>query len=134
MGGWNLRTWAMPFWQPLLRKSWGLLLFLALAALPSSAQAAGLGFRNDCQVPIIVQGATMVNNMLRRGQPILILPGKTAWDNNVPPGFRILTIYDANQPSRVLCRDRINFSGQDLRFVIRPVPNSKDKVVIQPLP
>ncbi len=133
MGGWNLRTWAMPFWQPLLRKSWGLVLFLALAELPS-VQAAGLGFRNDCQVPIIVQGATMVNNMLRRGQPILILPDKTAWDNNVPPGFRILTIYDANQPSRVLCRDRVNFSGQDLRFVVRPVPNSKDKVTIQPLP
>src|SRR5271169_3469125 len=65
----------------------------------------GIGFRNDLKTPVIVQGVSLVNNMQRRGQPFLVNPGKTVWDNNLPVGQRYYTLYDANQ-QRILVRDR----------------------------
>lgn len=86
---------------------------------------AGVGFRNDLKVPVIVQGVSLVNNMPRRGQPILIQPGKTHWDNNLPQGFRFYTVYDANQ-SRILLKDaRINVQTADQYFVIRLSPSNQ---------
>lgn len=61
-----------------------------------------LAFRNDMPGPIIVQGASMINNQLRRGQPIVIAKGKIGHDHGVPAGVRFITIYDAMQPSRIL--------------------------------
>ena len=61
-----------------------------------------LGFRNDTKAAIIVQGASKVNNQFRRGQPIVVAPGQTGFDNHVPMGVRFITIYDATQPSRIL--------------------------------
>ena len=97
-----------------------------LPAAAAQGQPAGIGFRNATNAPVIVQGASVVNGTLRRGQPILIPPGKVGWDNNLPAGKRFITIYDANQPTRVLYRDPPHggqpFQGRDLFFGIRPVP------------
>jgi hypothetical protein len=80
----------------------------------------GLGFRNDLNKPVIVQGVSLVNNMQRRGQPFLVHSGKTVWDNNLPVGVRYYTIYDATQPSRILLRDRkVGIQTVDQFFVIR---------------
>jgi hypothetical protein len=79
----------------------------------------GIGFRNDLKTPVIVQGVSLVNNMQRRGQPFLVQPGKTVWDNNLPMGMRYYTIYDANQ-QRILLRDRnVPVQNKDQFFVIR---------------
>jgi hypothetical protein len=61
-----------------------------------------LGFRNDTKSAIIVQGATKLHNQIRRGQPVIIAPGRIGYDVNVPHGIRFITIYDATQPSRIL--------------------------------
>ena len=79
----------------------------------------GIGFRNDLKVPVIVQGVCIVNNMPRRGQPILVAPGKTVWDNNLPAGVRYYTIYDGNQ-QRVLLKERlVRVQNVDQFFGIR---------------
>src|SRR5947209_6657733 len=102
-----------------------LTLFCAAVLITSSAQAqgknapaqsknqpGGIGFRNETKSPVLVEGASMVNGMLRRGQPIRIPPGQMAWDSNLSPGPRYVTIYDANQPTRILYRDPpIPFQG-----------------------
>src|SRR5512134_278720 len=93
---------------------WSLILvlgWLAFAATAANAPAQvpqrplAIGFRNEVKVTVIVQGATVVNGMQRRGQPLRIEPTKNGYDINLPPGVRFITIYDANQPSRVLLRD-----------------------------
>src|SRR5262245_50922953 len=68
---------------------------------------ASVGFRNDLKVPVIVQGVSLVNNMPKRGQPILVNPGKTGWDNNLPQGFRIFTVYDYNAGRILLNNARV---------------------------
>ncbi len=107
------------------------------APLQAQPPSAGVGFRNDTSVPVIVQGWSLVNGMQRRGQPLLVNPGKTAWDNSVPNGIRYFNIYDANQTSRVLLRDRpVRVQGVDQFFGIRFLPGDPSRVTIlqEPLP
>src|SRR5438093_1999341 len=96
---------------------------LAVVVLPllaGSARAAGIGFKNDHKIPIIVQGASLENNVIRRGQPLLVYPGKTVWDLNLKPGNRFITIYDARQPTRILYQSPANlpipFQDEDLLY------------------
>src|SRR5262245_21360953 len=73
------------------------------AQLPA---AVNVGFRNRTNIPVIVQGYSIVNNVQRRGQTLKIQQqGGLAFESNVPSGYRYYTIYDANQPARVLLRD-----------------------------
>lgn len=113
-----------PFFSALGTACLALLVLPALGgAQPLIVRAEGIGFRNDLPVPIVVQGASIVNNMLRRGPPLLIPPGRAAWDINLPPGLRFVTIYDANQPNRILYREPpIPFKGRDLFFSVLPAP------------
>jgi hypothetical protein len=109
---------------------------LALVVLPllaGSAWAAGIGFKNDHKIPIIVQGATLENNVIRRGQPLLIYPGKTVWDLNLKAGNRFITIYDGRQPTRILYQSPpkgpIPFQDQDILFSVRPLPTNPFRVI-----
>jgi hypothetical protein len=112
---------------------------LALGAFGANRAAAQKGeplpisisFRNDTKTTVLLQGASVVKGVQRRGQPILIREGKSAFDNNVPVGIRLITIVDANQPSRVLYRDSIPVPpGRDIALVIRPMPNNPNRVIL----
>lgn len=110
---------------------------ILLAAVPGSAAAAGISFQNDTNLAIVVQGETFVNGMLRRGQPLLLQPKKTALDANVPNGTRHIRIYDANQPSRLLLRIPIQCEGTDRAFSIILVPGpagAPPKLKLEPIP
>jgi len=117
------------FRRKLAKMILGLVGLLVAGAAP--AWAGGVGCRNDLKTPVIVQGASIVNGMIRRGPPILIQPGKTGWDNKLPAGIRYVTIYDANQPNRILIRDvRVPFQGLDLMYTIQV---SGGKVTLEPV-
>ncbi|MCS7046152.1 MAG: hypothetical protein NZO58_07335 [Gemmataceae bacterium] len=123
------------------------LLWLACAALLTLAAGGGaqgpipkggdpapvsIRFRNDTNFTVLLQGTTKVKNGERRGQPIVIAPGKAGFDNMVPPGFRSLIIVDFNRPSRVLFKDVIQIPpGRDLALVLRTLPNT-ERVVLLP--
>src|SRR5947207_1584336 len=84
---------------------------LCLSASDVSAQLPGkvstVTFRNDLKVAVQVQGASFVGGMVRRGPALLILPGKTVTEFNVPAGAnRNYSVYDANQ-FRPLVRDQM---------------------------
>jgi hypothetical protein len=93
-----------------------------LGGFPTTAQAAGIGFRNNLKIPVVVQGASRVNNVLRRGLPRTVLPGNAmwVWDTDLPPGDREIVVYDAQMPNRVLYRTVVRFQGQDMRLFINP--------------
>ncbi len=109
-----------------------------LGGLADLALAAGMGFRNDLNIPIVIQGETVVNKTSRRGQLLLIHPHKAAWDTNLAAGVRIVTIYEANQPNRVLDRITIPFDGvTDRAFAVTYVPvppGARPKLKLVPLP
>lgn len=109
---------------------------LAILFLASSlAHSGGIGFQNKLSQPIVVQGASVVNGMNRRGQPIVVVPGRIAWDVNLPPTQRQITIYDANQPNRVLFRQVVPFAGLDVLYSVVPnIPGSPMPVRLQLVP
>jgi hypothetical protein len=107
---------------------------LISAAVVGRVQGAGIGFRNDAKVPVIVQGASIVNNMLRRGQPLLIPPGKVAWDLNLKPGVRYITIYHGALPNRILYQGPpFNFAGQDAFFSVQHTPRNPFQLWLVPM-
>ncbi len=115
----------------------GLFALTVLGALPATAAAGTIGFRNDLSIPIIVQGESMVNGMLRRGQPLLIAPRKCSYDLNLPPGPRRIAIYDANNPNRVLLRITLPYDGSDVNFRVVFIPATRllpAHVELLPLP
>jgi hypothetical protein len=88
-----------------------------LALLPTNADAAWLGFKNQLSGPVIIQNAVIVNNVVRRGKPALLQPGASGWDAIPQPGSVMVTIYDANQPSRILFQGTV-MSVKDLFFAV----------------
>jgi hypothetical protein len=94
----------------------GLLALLALALAPAVLEAAGWGFRNDTSQPIYVQGSIVVNGQVKRGPLILIKPGQTAWDVNLPSGPRTITVY--NSANQKLYQETRTFQGADVLFVV----------------
>lgn len=98
---------------------------LAWATARADAQfkPSNVLFRNDLPVPVLVQGASNVNGMVRRGPPILIPAKQAAGDFNVPGGARFYSVYDANQPARALLRDQpVQIPpGIDVSIILRDV-------------
>ena len=91
-----------------------------------------VGFRNRTEVNVIVKGYTIVNGVQRAG-PNLQIKKKDgiAFEFNVPPGIRFYTIYDANNPTRILLRDHpVPIQNRDLLLDIVPMPGSPDRVTL----
>ncbi len=108
---------------------------LALLSAGKQATAGGIGFRNETAQPVIVQGSSVVNSMVRRGRPLLIYTNRVAWDNKLAPGHRTITIYDAKRTTQILFRKTIPFQGRDMFFAIRILATPKGpQMTIVPQP
>jgi hypothetical protein len=95
---------------------------LALAVFPAAVEAGPLiGFRNDTNGTIIVQGMSVMNGQLRLGKRLTIQPGAVAWDTIAAPGNKLITVVDAKQPTRTLLQDTIQCGTKSLFFSIAPV-------------
>ncbi len=100
------------------------------------AQGAGvaISFRNDLNIALVVQGHSMVNGMKKAGMVLVIQPGKTAAENNIPMGTtRVYMIADANAPGRPFIQNLpVQVGAQDLNLAIRGMPPGK--VFLQQVP
>ena len=104
----------------------------AQAQVPNPA----VGFRNFTDTNVIVQGFTIVKGVQRRG-PVLTVnkKGGMAFENNVPQGVRYYTIYDANQPSRILLQDApMMIQTRDVSFWIETSKLDPQRVVLRIAP
>lgn len=116
-------------WRNLTRIAGLMVAAVLVGALPQTAAAGGIGFRNDLNTPIIVQGVSFANIKGQptkvRGKPLLIEPGKTAWDVNVKPGDREIFIHLYDRQTNKLIeigRELHPFMGQDIFFIVQPIP------------
>jgi hypothetical protein len=84
------------------------------------ADGGWLGFRNDTNSPIIVQGISIINRVPRQGPRHVLQPGQESWDVMIAPGNKMIIIADAKQPTRTLLQPTVNYAGADLFFSIQP--------------
>lgn len=118
----------------MLRRLWGfstlpaiLLIFLVLTAWPVVGRAAWMGFRNDINIPIIVQGASVIRGEVHQGKLHVLYPGEVSWDCIVQPGTKQIRIYDPQK--RVLLNGTVTAADGDLFFSVQIVPPGQARLV-----
>src|SRR4051812_33236854 len=87
---------------------------LIAAATASAADPRWLGFRNDTNTVVIVQGISIVNRVPRQGPRHILKPGQESWDMMIAPGNKLILVADAKQPTRVLLQQTVSYTGTNL--------------------
>jgi hypothetical protein len=96
----------------------------------AQAQVA-VGFKNQCEMNIIVKGTTIVNGMKRAGVNITLKKKEgTGSEANVPNGTRYYTVYDATTFRILLQNYQVPIQGRDLSLVVMPSPTNPNRLVI----
>jgi hypothetical protein len=109
------------------------LLALALGGfLPARAAAGSLGFQNDTNLVVMVQGSsTDAQGRVHFGQPHKLNPKDTAWEK-VGPGVKNIIIYDPKNPKTIFYQGPINVGVKDELFSVSQ--DAAKNVKIAPLP
>jgi hypothetical protein len=91
-----------------------------IVVCPALASAEAVTFRNECTAPMVVQAVSIgPGGVVRRDRPYLLNPGD-ATPGIVLPGDKIVTIYDARVPNRVLFQGAIPAGRADQYFGVVP--------------
>jgi hypothetical protein len=106
-------------------------LALLAFALAPAARAETLVFRNETGGQIVLQAASVVNGIARRDRPCLLNHRDVA--RVCLPGDKLIAIYDARMPNRVLHQTTISAGNEDLMFAIRFDP-VHGQASLEPIP
>lgn len=101
---------------------------LLVALCPAESAAQNLYVRNESKAPLVIQTAGVIRGTLRRDRPVLLNPNEIAPPIMIP-GNKILAVYDAKVPNRVLFQGVIPASLQDQYIAVVPdVPPPKMRI------
>ena len=89
----------------------------------SFADNGWLGFRNDTNAPVVVQGVSIINRVARQGPRYVLKPGQECWYIMIAPGNKLILVADAKQPTRTLLQETVNYAGASLFFSIQTDAN-----------
>jgi hypothetical protein len=92
---------------------------LIVCLLPAAAAAETLTIRNETGAPVVVQAVSIAGRAVLRDKPHLINTGAMTPGISLP-GDKIITIYDARVPNRVLFRGAIPAGRVDVLFGVVP--------------
>ena len=106
-----------------------LLAVLAVLLVPAISLAETLYVRNECPIPLVVQTGSVVRGVLRRDPPVTLKNGDIT-PGTMLPGNKIITIYDARNPNRILYRGTIPAAIQDQQYGI--TPNGLGGIMLEP--
>jgi hypothetical protein len=92
---------------------------LVVGVLPAAGRAETITFRNDLNIPVVVQAVSAVGRVPRRDRPYTLAPGD-ATPGITLPGNKVVTIYDARNPNRVVYQGFIGESPADGNYSVAP--------------
>jgi hypothetical protein len=92
---------------------------LIVCCLPAAASAEMLLFRNECNAPVVVQAVSIFRGRVFRDRPYMLNSGDTT-PGIALPGDKLLTIYDAKVPNRVIFQGAIPASPVNAIFGVVP--------------
>ncbi|HKB35350.1 MAG TPA: hypothetical protein VKD72_02785 [Gemmataceae bacterium] len=106
-----------------------------LALVPGSLCAQNLILRNDTQTAVLVRPMSVFMGAVRRDRPILLNPKASTLPPITLPGDRIIIIYDANVPTRMLYKGTLPANPPNVAYAIQPdLPPPRVKLVPIPYP
>lgn len=95
-------------------------LTLAVALFPAGRAAAGwVTIKNETGEPIVVQEAYVVNNQVRKGKPVKLMPGDVLREYQTSPGAKTVHVFDCGGKKRTLCRGDLSWQTADQSFAVR---------------
>jgi hypothetical protein len=103
---------------------------LLIVGSPLRAPAETLIFSNCCNGAVVVQLASVHRGVFCRDRPYLLRPGDATTPGIVLPGDKVITVYDARVPNRVLFQGALTGRTLDRHFNI--VPDVPPRVRVQP--
>jgi hypothetical protein len=92
---------------------------LVVCLLPASSSAQTLLFRNECPAPVVVQAVSIFRGRVFRDRPYMLNSGDTT-PGIALPGDKLVTIYDAKVPNRVIFQGAIPAGPGPLLFGVVP--------------
>jgi hypothetical protein len=90
---------------------------LILALLPAAVNAETIIIQNTTPIPIVIQASSIVGKQVNRAAPAMLNPND-ATPGIQMPGNKVITIYDAKTPNKVLYQGVIPAGNQDLNLGI----------------
>jgi hypothetical protein len=112
------------------KQAWlGLLTLAGMASIPAAVSAGELGFRNDTEAPVIVQGMSIIRGKIFAGKRHVLQPGDVGWDNILAAGNKLVIIADAKQPTKTLYQGTITFqfAGNTQFYSIKAIKDPPPK-------
>jgi hypothetical protein len=100
----------------ILRKGTVLLAVLLPFLLPAQALAETVEIVNNTKATLVVQCAAVVRGVVRRGAPSTLGPGEKM--TVTAPGNKLVNIYDARFPNRMLYQGTVPASATDGSYSI----------------
>jgi hypothetical protein len=89
-------------------------------------------FRNETQMPVVIQAACVVQGTLVRDRPHLLNMGDSSPEIRLP-GNKLITVYDPRTPHRILFQGAIPAAPVNRRYHILPdVPAPRVKIELRP--
>jgi hypothetical protein len=111
------------------KKGAALFALAVLCLLPAAAAAESVTFVNDTKVPLVVQLAVNTPRGVRRLEPHRIFPGDKV--RLTVAGNKLVNVYDARLPNRVLYQGTLPAATEDSQFSIQPDPLGLPKVTLE---
>jgi hypothetical protein len=93
--------------------------------------AGWVTIKNETTQPVMVQETTVVNNQVRRGKPIKLMPGDEFREYQSAAGSKIVQVLEWGGAKRTLCRGELTWQTGDESFAVRK-SGAAVKVVVTP--
>jgi hypothetical protein len=93
---------------------------MVLVSWPTTAEAAMIGFHNTLKKNIYIEAVSIIRGRAFRDKPLLIKPGQVSWHTNVPPGNRVIYVYGAGPPVRLMYQGTVAVGAQNLFYAVQP--------------
>jgi hypothetical protein len=106
---------------------------LVVALLPAALRAESITIQNTSGVPVVVQASCIVRGQVNRAAPAMLAPNDSTPAIQLP-GNKVITIYDAKTPNKVLYQGVIPGGNQDLNLGIVVDPKTGKFVKLDKLP
>jgi hypothetical protein len=106
---------------------------LVVVLLPAALHAETITIQNTSSVPIVVQASSIVGKQVNRAAPAMLNPNDATPGIQLP-GNKVITIYDAKTPNKVLYQGVIPEGKQDLNLGIVVDPKTGKFVKLEKLP
>jgi hypothetical protein len=106
-------------------------LFVALMDADAQPGGVAVGFLNNSHTKVVVKGYTIVGGVQRYGQILQMDKKGKAFEINIPRDYRFYTVYDGNNPQRVLLKDQKVPIQKDVVLTIITSPLDPTQVIIK---